>query len=105
MNNITATDQIKIISDGLEVTNNVAIGTGTIIKVGATEYTLILKGDVTGDGNINLSDISKIYNYYKGKTTLNDNFIKAAKVNDSDSLSLSDISKLYNYYKDKINSL
>ena len=105
VNNITATDQIKVIKNGTEITTNIAIGTDTTVKVGNAEYKLVLIGDVTGDGYINLSDVSKIYNYYKGKTTLTGNYLKAAKVNNSSSVTLSDVSKLYNYYKGKTKSL
>ena len=72
---------------------------------GYLDYTIILKGDVTGDGLVNLSDISRLFNYYKGKTSLANNYLQAGLVVGGSKISLADVSKLYNYYKDKVSSL
>ena len=61
--------------------------------------------DVTGDGTINLGDVSKLYNYHKRKITMDNYQIEAGKVTNNSSVTLGDVSKLYNYYKGRISNL
>lgn len=106
LNNIVSSNPILLYNlDNNEVTSNVYIGTGFTLKSGSYTLKIILKGDLTSDGVINLGDVSKTYNYYKKKTTLNSDQLEAAKVTNNSSISLSDVSKLYNYYKGKITNL
>lgn len=93
---------IKLFNKNNEELNyNSLISTGDKLKLNNKEYSIILSGDVTGDGNINFGDISKLYNYYKGKTTLDSSFLEAGKVTNNSNITFGDLSKLYNYYKKK----
>ena len=84
-----------------ELDYNSAISTGDKLTVENTNYTIVVIGDVTGDGSISLGDVSRLYNHYKGKNTLSGNNLKAGKVTNNSSVTLSDVSKLYNFYKGK----
>ena len=81
------------------------IGTNTTIKIYKNkdilykEFTVIVKGDVTGDGQITLADLSRFYNYYQKNITMNKYYELAADVNESGNFSLADLSKFYNYYQ------
>ncbi len=106
LNNIVSSNSILLYNlNNNEVTSNVYIGTGYTLKSGSYALKIILKGDVTSDGVINLSDVSKVYNYYKKKTTLNVEQLEAAKITGSSSVTLGDVSRLYNYYKGKTTNL
>ena len=106
LNNIVSSNSILLYNlNNNEVTSNVYIGTGYTLKSGSYTLKIILKGDVTSDGVINLSDVSKVYNYYKKKTTLNADQLEAAKITGSSSVALGDVSRLYNYYKGKTTTL
>ena len=93
---------LSIINSNNEALNkNDFTATGYKLNVNNTNYDLVVMGDVTGDGKINLGDVSKLYNTYKGKETLTGDFFKAGKVTNNTSISLGDVSKLYNFYKGK----
>ncbi len=74
---------------------------GYTLKADNTSYNIIVLGDITSDGTINLGDVSKLYNAYKGKSTLNGNEKKSGDTTQDDNISLGDVSRLYNYYKGK----
>ena len=60
--------------------------------------------DVTGTGTSTVSDVAKLYQYLKGKVTMDDCYVKAGNVVDSDStIKVNDVAKLYQFIKGKIN--
>ncbi len=104
-NNITSDYDYDIYVGGVKLDTNTYVGTGSKVKVKDIEYKVIVRGDVTGDGIINLSDVSKLYNSYKKKTTLTGDYLEAGRITESSSVVLGDVSKLYNFYKGKINNI
>ena len=63
-------------------------------------------GDINGDGLVSIVDISKAYQYSKGRITMDAWYIEAGNVAGNDSLiRINDISKLYQYIKGRINAL
>ena len=60
-------------------------------------YTLILFGDVNGDGKINLSDMIKIRNHNLGTTLLSGVFSQAGDINHDAKINLSDMIKVRNH--------
>ena len=106
LNNIVSSKPILLYNlNNNEVTSNVNIGTGFTLVSGTYNLKIILKGDVTGDGTINLGDVSKLYNYHRGKITMDNYQIEAGKVTNNSSVTLGDVSKLYNYFKGRISNL
>ena len=92
------------------ISGNALVGTGTkvIIKLssGTKEYTLVIKGDITGTGNSSVSDVAKLYQYLKGKIDMEEHYVLAGNVVDTDNeIKIGDVAKLYQFIKGKISSL
>ena len=96
--------------DGTDKTSGL-VSTGDKIKIYldnelVSEYDVIIKGDVTGTGTSSVSDVAKLYQYLKGKITIDECYIKAGNVVDSDStIKVNDVAKLYQFIKGKISNL
>ena len=74
------------------------IATGCKIKMANGKiYTLIVTGDLNGDGNVKLSDLSKLKLVIVGKQILEGEFEVAADLNGDGQVKLSDLSKLKLY--------
>ena len=58
-----------------------------------------VKGDVSGDGKITVTDVSKVSAYVKGKSSLTDEEIKRADVNGDGMVNISDVSLLSAHVK------
>ena len=78
-----------------------SVVSGYTLKADNTSYNIIVLGDITSDGTINLGDVSKLYNAYKGKSTLNSYEKKSGDTTQDNNITLGDVSRLYNYYKGK----
>lgn len=85
------------------------LGTGykVVIKNSnvVNEYIVVAKGDTTGDANINLNDITRLYHYYKKIEKMDEVFVLAGDVAKNDIINLNDITKIYHYYKKIISEL
>lgn len=84
----------KVVTSGKLGTGSVAI----FSKDGKTaEFTFIVKGDVTGEGNANSRDVDCMYNHILGKSSLSEINAKAADMNNDgvvDTLDLLLLSKM-----------
>ena len=98
INNLNINGDYEIYNDNTKVTTN-DIGTGYEIRVGDNSYKIVVLGDLTGDGLIEIGDVAAIYNHYRGRKTLPTKFVEAGKLTGSDNIELGDISKLYNFYR------
>lgn len=59
-----------------------------------------LMGDVSGDGKINIGDVSKLYSHIKGTAIITDSIsINAADTNGDGKINMGDVSKLYSQIK------
>ena len=94
---------IKVTNEsGTELTNEKNVGTGTkvmFVKEDGTtfaEKTIVIRGDVTGDGLINSADLLKIVKYLKGTSELN---IKAADATIDDLVNSADLLKIVKHLK------
>lgn len=71
------------------------IGTGSIVTFtggGQTKsFTIVVYGDITGEGNINTRDKTEMFNYLLGISSLNDICIKAADINNDAESDLKDL--------------
>ena len=88
------------------------VATGDMVRIYldnsvVSEYKIIVKGDVNGDGRISVSDISKLYKKLKLKNNyvIDECYVIAGNVNGDNVISVSDVSKLYKYLKGKISRL
>ena len=88
--NLATADKVKLYQNGKEIGS----------------YEIVVKGDVTGTGAINVSDVAKLYQHLKGKINMSSSYIKAGNVVDSDStIRINDVAKLYQYVKGNIKEL
>ena len=104
INNLNIIENYTIKSFDDEDINPVNIGTGMKI-ISTKSYSIVIRGDVTGDGKINQGDVAKLYNHYRGNIKMEGYFLEAAKIRGSDTINQGDVAKLYNYYRGNINSL
>lgn len=117
-NRVDNVDDIEISDDSvieiynskdIKVDNTSVLGTNyKVIITTETEvkkYVIIVKGDTTGDGKINLNDITRLYHYYKGIELMNECYVLAGDVASNQIINLNDVTKLYHYYKNIITSL
>ena len=88
-----------------QVVTSGTMGTGmtfTLKENGVlTTYTVVIKGDVNGDGAIYATDYVRIKNFIMGKTSLNDEYLYAADVNVDGNVYATDYVKIKNYIMGK----
>lgn len=103
--NITVSSGLKIISkdiNGNELTNDNVIGTGTTISImendkSLAKYTVVIRGDVNGDGKITSSDYVNIKNNIMGTISLSDVKKLGADVNKDGKVTSSDYVLIKNH--------
>ena len=85
------------------------VGTGAILEVKSGNktqtFTLIVKGDVNGDGRADMLDITTINQYRLNKISLEEIYLKAGDVTEDTKVDLYDILKINMYRLHKINEL
>ncbi len=102
------TNQNAVITDknGNEIREDTIIVTGMTLKIGSTsQYTIIVKGDATGDGNANFEDILQINKHRLGKATLEQFNLVAGDVNEDGNADFEDILQINKYRLRKTESL
>lgn len=95
--NLTTSGTSKLYdSNGQEITSTNAIGTGMQLKITETgnTYTIIVKGDVNGDGKVTGSDLLKVKKDIVGLKKLSGNYKTAGDVNNSGSITSADLLKI-----------
>ena len=119
---VRVTDGSKVLTAGTdyEVTyeNNksagaarvVIKGKGNYVGVTAASFSItgnstagVMKGDVNGDGVVNVTDLSKIAAHIKSKKSLTGNVFIAADVNGDGSVNVGDLSRVAGHVKGKKN--
>ncbi len=98
-------DSLRVVkSDGItSVAGTTVVGTGMKVQniVGGNvvdSITLVLYGDVTGDGKVNLSDLNIVSNHAVGVATItNPDFLEAADVNHDGSIGIADVNIISNH--------
>lgn len=89
-----------------ELTETSTIKTGYSIKLDdETKYQLAVIGDTTGDGEINIADVAKTYQYLKNKITMDKIYQVSGDVTYDNQILINDIAKIYSYVKGKITTL
>lgn len=84
---------------GNEITDTTKlVGTGMIIKATKDDQeitkTIIVTGDVTGNGQIKLLDVSKVNQHFVGQSPLDGIYLKAADMSGDGRISILDVSKI-----------
>lgn len=104
LNNLETKGDILLISnDNKNIINSDIIKTGDRISINYNninhQFALSVLGDLTGDGQILINDISKMYSYVKGKSALEDEYFNSGDVTHDNKVLINDVSKLYQYIK------
>lgn len=92
--NISSNQQYTIKEDGREISNTDMIKTGQVLIVGNQSYTLIVTGDVNGDGRSNIQDILEVNRHRLNKKVLTDSFFEAADTNNDKKVDIRDLLQL-----------
>lgn len=83
-----------------ELSSSSYVGTGDLLTYGSDNYRVIIRGDVTGDGNVDYNDYGKLILVLLSKSNFNEYEAKAADYNVDQVI---DISDLY-YINKRLNS-
>ena len=90
----------KVSSDEFEMK------TGMILRDSSGYYNIIIKGDINGDGQINVVDVSKLYSHIRNTNTMTENyFLRASDTSDDSMVNIVDVSKLYSFIRKTIENL
>jgi len=86
------------------------VSTGDYVKIYldnslVSEYQIVIKGDINGDGKNNAHDISRLYKHIRGRISMDECFVRAADVNGDSNANAHDISKMYRYIRGRISHL
>jgi hypothetical protein len=68
---------------------------------GVTEVILGIKGDVTGEGSVNMGDLSRLYAHIRGASILTGDILFIADVTGDGNVNMGDISQIYAHIRGK----
>lgn len=100
LRNITCNYSMRIYNqNNQEITGTANVGSGMKLVASDQEFTLTVKGDTTGDGEIDLNDAIKILAHRAGGTNpkLTGAYLKAAQLTTSNTVELNDAIKIMKY--------
>ncbi len=105
-------------NDGQTVSEDAIAKTGDIIRLAnGKEIVLSILGDLTGDGEIRVNDVGKLYRHLKNRQVITEKYILLAgdvvkeegeigiDVISDPEIRINDVSRLYRYVKGRITSL
>ncbi len=108
LENIVNPDAVKVYAaDGKEITSeNAYIGHGTVISMNGIDTTVLVRGDINGDGKVNIADYTLTKRSVLRTTTLSDLQEMAADVNGDGKINIADytlvkrhVLRTYNLYQ------
>ena len=77
--------------DGKTEVTSGYVGTGMTAVSDSTRLTIVVTGDVTGDGRITITDVVKLQNYAAGAGDLDEAAMKAADINGDGRITITDV--------------
>ncbi len=91
-------------ADGTQITSGI-VATGMTMSIttnGSTiDYSIVIRGDVNGDGKLSALDYVKVRNYLDGVSTLQNVYLKGADASGDGKVSALDYVKLRNHLDNK----
>ena len=91
----------KADADNVATCDTLSINLGGVIS----NYILILPGDITKNGLAEQADVTLLFNYLRGKSSLNTCQLKASDVTNDNGVHINDVAKLYQFVNNKIEGL
>ena len=83
----------KLANNDISFSSN-TIGTGTTLSYNGQTYTIVIYGDLTGDGKINSADLLKMRQHLQGTTTLSGAYLEAGMLANNGKVNSADLLKL-----------
>lgn len=81
--------------NGRKIADTELIATGMTLEVGETiKYTLVVTGDLNGNGEISVTDLGKLKLHYIEKEILTGAYLKAADMNSDNEISITDLAQI-----------
>lgn len=105
VNNVESDEQITVKEKENIITGANLIKTGQVLTEGNKSYTLVVIGDVTGDGKSDIKDIIQINKYRLKKAELTGAYLLAGDINYDGTINLKDILQINKFRIDKIKIL
>ncbi|NLA33841.1 MAG: hypothetical protein GX861_03165, partial [Tenericutes bacterium] len=112
LNDITVTNGTisKLDKKNVPISDTSNLKTGDKLRITFSDnsyydYTVSVKGDVVGSGEINIASVAKLYQYLKGVITMDEAYVEAGDLVGPDGIEINDIAKLYQYIKGTISTL
>lgn len=92
---INERDYCKVYQDNSVISGSTVVGTGMTVKIMdgtivKASYTVIVTGDINGDGGISVTDMISVKSHLLKKTTLSGVYATAADTNGDGSISITD---------------
>jgi hypothetical protein len=91
-------------ADGSQITSGI-VATGMTISIttnsSTVNYTIVIRGDVNGDGKLSAIDYVKLRNYLDGVSSLQGAYLKSTDTSDDGKTSALDYVKLRNHLDNK----
>lgn len=94
LNNLNKPSGAKVTHNNITLTNNDIIGTGDILTVGGRTYIIIVKADLTGDGQVNIMDLMRVKRHILGTRPLSNIEQLAADLNTDDNINIMDVMRM-----------
>lgn len=88
----------SFINKGRTLSDNDSMTTGTILRTSLgsiiSEYKFVVLGDITGIGEVNASDVARLYQYYKYKIDIEGEYILVGDMTGDGQIAINDLSKI-----------
>lgn len=97
MANLTGYTSYEILTSSGTTSTSSYVGTGMQLKVSGGTYTITVIGDLTGDGIINTTDVSWLYQYLRSKRSFTTYQQQASKIRKTTTVSTTDVAWLYQF--------
>ena len=87
---------------GTTITGSTIVSTGSKVKITVNgtvyTYTIVVKGDVTGDGKVLMGDVMKTANYMLDSSVMTNDYDRVAgDVTNDGNVKMGDVMKIANY--------
>lgn len=101
-NNITASNEIKVMSEGVIVADAEVLKTGMTLTSGNSEYKIVVAGDIDGNGNVTINDLALLRQYILNTKTPTEIQKIAANLDYNDKISINDLAIIRNIILNKV---